>query len=443
MSITPSSDDFKLLIDTLEKASNRTRSVYYFFSIIYIAITLYAVNAFVFSISRARLDEFRTFVTNCQAQVTATPHCANLALSLHNNDIDKKDKSEFLKAFDEAGAKHRQDTYLDEIAANRKFTFPLFGVNVDEDYFWLMNSLIGVIFYFVLISALGNEAELFGFMIDKAGQDEARIRLVLSSQVLSSPSDHHEQRLYRLKTILLRSVLLLPIVTGLLWVCYNVHIFDVAQKHFSAESINVAWNSFRDDYESYPVFSIISLTVQANSIVIMLYGFARISRIVADIQAHHKTGASKLQRSESMAKASIGERWVIWQKTRIIVKELRNRYQNTAHRDLKKAFGVFYKAASQGCADAQFVLGRAYLGVSGGEGMQGNRVAAHMWLNLAANGGLQDAAKLRDETESKMQEFEIAEAWKRFKTKLVHRFDEIDHMGVGFIFAETTCSLTA
>jgi hypothetical protein len=26
---------------------------------------------------------------------------------------------------------------------------------------------------------------------------------------------------------------------------------------------------------------------------------------------------------------------------------------------------------------------------------------------------------------------------------LVHRFDEIDHMGVGFIFAETTCSLTA
>jgi hypothetical protein len=27
--------------------------------------------------------------------------------------------------------------------------------------------------------------------------------------------------------------------------------------------------------------------------------------------------------------------------------------------------------------------------------------------------------------------------------QLVHRFDEIDHMGVGFIFAETTCSLTA
>jgi fructokinase len=27
--------------------------------------------------------------------------------------------------------------------------------------------------------------------------------------------------------------------------------------------------------------------------------------------------------------------------------------------------------------------------------------------------------------------------------RLVHRFDEIDHMGVGFIFAETTCSLTA
>jgi hypothetical protein len=35
-------------------------------------------------------------------------------------------------------------------------------------------------------------------------------------------------------------------------------------------------------------------------------------------------------------------------------------------------------------------------------------------------------------------ETEIAQA-----RALVHRFDEIDHMGVGFIFAETTCSLTA
>jgi hypothetical protein len=30
-----------------------------------------------------------------------------------------------------------------------------------------------------------------------------------------------------------------------------------------------------------------------------------------------------------------------------------------------------------------------------------------------------------------------------YERGLVHRFDEIDHMGVGFIFAETTCSLTA
>src|SRR5262249_29458876 len=155
---------------------------YYFFALIYIAITLYAVNAFVFSIPRERLDLFHTFVTGCQAQVQEqetrsfsvpyddrpemTPHCASLALSLHNNDIDQKGRSGFLKEFNEAGAKHRQDTYLDEIAASRKFTFPLFGVNVDEDYFWLMNSLVGVIFYFVLISALSNEAELFGFMID-------------------------------------------------------------------------------------------------------------------------------------------------------------------------------------------------------------------------------------------------------------------------------------
>ena len=194
MTIAP--DDFKILADTLEKSSNRTRSIYYVFAIIYVWLTLYAVNAFVFPIRHERMKEIRTYVTDCQQLPRDEDLCKDLAGGLDQKKgdaavIDLEKSPGFQRTFERSGLQHRRDTYLDEIAASRKFTFPLFGVSVDQDYFWLMNSLVGVIIYFVLIPALANEADLFGFMVAETGDDRMRLRIVLSSQVLSSPSDHH------------------------------------------------------------------------------------------------------------------------------------------------------------------------------------------------------------------------------------------------------------
>jgi hypothetical protein len=307
-------DKFKLLLDALEKASTRTRSIYYFFAIVYISITLYAANAFVFSFPQARLDEFHTWVTLCQQpKRQEDPHCANLGKSLHSTGTDARghmvvDRAisgrtieEKADAIADAGAKHRQDTYLDEIASSRKFTFPLVGVSVDVDYFWLMNSLIGTILYFVLISALTNEAELFGYMVDKASEDETHMRLVLSSQVLSSSSDHiREHRRgfdIALKSVLLRSVLLLPIAIGILRLFYDFHLFDAAEKHFSIESLTQAWSSVKDDYSNYPLLFIIVLAIQVSAIIIMIYGFVRVNSILAYFGSKYEAEASKLQGS--------------------------------------------------------------------------------------------------------------------------------------------------
>src|SRR5262249_13433485 len=107
-----------------------------------------------------------------------------------------------------------------------------------------MNSLIGIVLYFVLLSALTNDAELFDFMVVEAGSDETRMRLVLSAQVLSAPSDHHperRQRLYAaLKSFLLRSVLLMPIVTGGLWILFDLQFFDI--------------EGIKEDFKLYPWF---------------------------------------------------------------------------------------------------------------------------------------------------------------------------------------------
>ena len=309
MTIAP--DDFKILVDTLEKNSNRTRSIYYVFALIYISITLYVVNAFVYSFPRERMGLIREFVTECQPQQPPpspqqATDCGNLAKALDEKYPNKSavpaktgaasdanaGASDSQTDFDSSGLKHRRDTYLDEIAASRKFTFPLFGVSVDQDYFWLMNSLIGVIIYFVLISALANEAELFCFMVDEVGNDRARLRIVLSSQVLSSPSDHHAKtpRSYTLlKSVLLRSVLLLPIAMGVLWMLSDFGIVGANESFFdSKEELTISYTAE---------------IVQGAAIVIMLCGFWKIHHILSDIHIKYKAGAARLHETDAAAPA--------------------------------------------------------------------------------------------------------------------------------------------
>jgi TPR repeat protein len=68
----------------------------------------------------------------------------------------------------------------------------------------------------------------------------------------------------------------------------------------------------------------------------------------------------------------------------------------------------YRKAADQGVIDAQFNLGIMYVY---GSGVQ-DYVQAHMWWNLAAVSGDEDAIKNRDKVAKKMTPAQIAEAQK-------------------------------
>ena len=67
-------------------------------------------------------------------------------------------------------------------------------------------------------------------------------------------------------------------------------------------------------------------------------------------------------------------------------------------------------AAEQGYAEAQFNLGVAY---GKGEGIPQDYVTAHMWLNLAAATGNEDARKAREIVATSMTREQIAEAQAR------------------------------
>ena len=296
-------DDFKILLDTLEKSSNRTRSVYYVFAIVYISITLFAVDAFMFPFPDERLNRIQFFVDECQdPKMLQDAHCRNLATGFKLKKTTLPTGSGHLSVFTHSGLQHRRNTYLDEIATSRKFTFPLFGVSVDRDYFWLMNSLIGLVVYFVLLSALANEAHLFRFMVAAAGNNNARLQIVLASQVLSSPSDQNEDApipytlSYTLvKRFLLQSVILLPIAVGLLWICDDLYLTNIVREHFSAASFAEAGTGIQDDFNYGPVIFITGLIVQVASIAVMLHGFRKIKANLSEIHDDYQTGHNKLR----------------------------------------------------------------------------------------------------------------------------------------------------
>jgi len=67
------------------------------------------------------------------------------------------------------------------------------------------------------------------------------------------------------------------------------------------------------------------------------------------------------------------------------------------------------KAADQGNADAQFILGLIY---GDGVGVTQDYVQAHLWNSLAAAQGQKDAVKFRDSLAKQMTPAQIAEAQK-------------------------------
>jgi uncharacterized protein len=75
--------------------------------------------------------------------------------------------------------------------------------------------------------------------------------------------------------------------------------------------------------------------------------------------------------------------------------------------DHGEAVRLWRKAAEQGLVFAQLDLGQLY---ESGWGVQQDYVLAHMWFNLSAAQGNQEAAKRRDDLATQMTPAQIAKA---------------------------------
>jgi hypothetical protein len=257
--------NFTALLQVLDSNSNRSRNVFYFFVLINIGAFLFSVNAYLYNIPHVRLTEYTNTLLQCARDEKEKPlpqHCLNNLLQVDVNvPLDAKWREVALERI-----KHNQNSYIDEIAQTRKFTFPIFGFTVDTDYFWLSAALVGMLTLFVLASTLANEAEIFKHLLDANAADPERIRMILATQVLTSPVDYRgvEQRgLFPfIKNLMLISVIAMPILTSLARISADMHLTDVVT---SQTSLLEAWLNVVDDFTQRPVFSAIAAFVQITS----------------------------------------------------------------------------------------------------------------------------------------------------------------------------------
>jgi TPR repeat protein len=84
-------------------------------------------------------------------------------------------------------------------------------------------------------------------------------------------------------------------------------------------------------------------------------------------------------------------------------------YGRGVTQDDTEAVAWFRKAADQGDAIAEFLLGNQY---ANGKGVPQDYVRAHMWFSLAAAQGEQRAVKTPEMAERKMTPAQITEAQK-------------------------------
>ena len=73
--------------------------------------------------------------------------------------------------------------------------------------------------------------------------------------------------------------------------------------------------------------------------------------------------------------------------------------------------------------DAQFNLGYMYYN---GEGVTQDTIVAHMWFNIAAANGRQDAAKARDIAAGKLSSSDIVKAQQKAKRCMASGYKDCD-----------------
>jgi hypothetical protein len=206
--------DFDNFLAALGKASDTAQSVFYVLIIVYIAMLLYGLYAFVYPVR-----QFVYVDTDLKIRCLydpGDPKCVQVKGSVERAKQPPRLDQETEHVFRE----HELQLFYDNSVAARNFTFPIFGWETDRVFFWLFFPLVGVIGYYIVWLALSRQGAMFRFLLNCNRNDALRLRLILSTLMITAPlsGEHAEitpfyQAIWRALAIL---VFLIPIINSLL-----------------------------------------------------------------------------------------------------------------------------------------------------------------------------------------------------------------------------------
>ena len=217
---------FDAFFAALEKSTDRSRTVVYAFIVIYVAMLIYALNAFAYPARQRIFDEIdrqaRCFYLQQMDAASCSEDVQKAVNELKKPPIrDEKIEHDFWE--------HQYQTTYDASVAARTFRMPIVGLDSDRDLLWIIFPLIGLIGHYIVWLALRRTALLFEFLFHHNRRDALRLRLMETTLMLSAPLNVDSRqipRLFRhLWLIVTLIVFAIPFLTTILVMCDQTNVF--------------------------------------------------------------------------------------------------------------------------------------------------------------------------------------------------------------------------
>ncbi|NKL66296.1 hypothetical protein [Rhizobium leguminosarum] len=315
--MTISDSQFTLLLASLDRNSDRTRSAVYFFVIIFAVSATFVFSAYFNDVPKARVEaqtqRYRVLLDHAAS-------CASLKEIMYFDptfDEDglltdtepctvgtPSDKPFLISLRNSLIAHHIQQFMDDRFKKGSTFSIPILGVTIDRTVFWLFNGIAGLLGSFILYCLIQNEAELLIFLVDSSKRDAIRLRLILATQILGdrgrSPAQKsegarlvHRDEWFRP----IRWVFALPILASLYVLLDQFYVSDflLAIKNdlfrltfhpvHAFMTVYGAENGIRKDFKFAPILFVAEFGCQILFLVLQTAWFARLRRAMINLSS--------------------------------------------------------------------------------------------------------------------------------------------------------------
>jgi hypothetical protein len=232
-----SDDEFKICLDSLQRTADTSRRIFYSYVVVFGTLLIWALNAIVYPVEQIRLDQIfhrQSGIVSCLialetfeqksgaqrqgAEVELRKSCgkqpssfdfeispsgaplpsADLEVSSSGNPLpadgaNATQSAEVAKRIDLAKLdldymSHERQYQLDRSAEISHFSIPIIGTSSDRSWLWLINILLGPLFYYLIRDSAANLQRMLHYIYDNNQTRHEnslthRTRLVLLSMV--------------------------------------------------------------------------------------------------------------------------------------------------------------------------------------------------------------------------------------------------------------------